>query len=179
MPVVRSHLSRLVKYYHLQAPGSSGVKVQQKIAGSVLVARPRAQGIYNERAILFAIQAQPLEVNRYHYHLWALPPTDMIQSHARVFLSRAGLADKVHSDSRQRNNAAMIEISLKRFEQIKSQQGSTAKVSMQIRLEHNNKYSVYDYEEVINAGDNSMHSLAVAFSQALDSIFTKFVTQLK
>jgi len=167
------------KYYHLQEANNSGVTAQSKISGSVLVMRPRARGIYNDRAMLFADKATSLEINRYHYHLWALPPAEMVQEHARLFLSKAAIADKVQSDSRKSDSTAQIEIDIRRFEHVRSSNGGAAKVSLRIRVERNNKIHVNDYEEVIDVSEANMHSVVVAFSKALDRVFTSFVKQLK
>ncbi|MCW8955582.1 MAG: hypothetical protein OQL09_01765, partial [Gammaproteobacteria bacterium] len=69
-PVPQDHFYRLPEV-KIDAEGSSVIDSLQLVSVT-------ANGLYNERNLLYVDASRPLEVNRYHYHYWLESPLTLI-----------------------------------------------------------------------------------------------------
>ena len=82
------------KYYRLTVtPGPTWT--QPLLRDAVFVAPLRAEGLYAERAMLYASVQRPRELLQYHYQFWSEPPALLLQEHLRASLGASHLAAQV------------------------------------------------------------------------------------
>lgn len=118
----------------------------------------RAEGIYNERALLFVEQVQPLEVNRYNYHFWAQTPAALVQTYLQGCLNNSNEA-KAHAASQP---AVQITPVIHAFERVMDKGRAQAVVKLQI----NNR----EYESTIVADSMDMHATVAAYGKAMQQV---------
>lgn len=167
-------------FYHLPDATTSPGCDAQRALGPAMVAVPplAAEGIYQQRAILFASDKQPTQLHQYHYHLWAAAPPLLLQQHAIDFWLRHG-ADNANLARRHDPSAAsVIEGRILRFEQ---KLGARNEVSIKLELERRGagvpRY-VHVYEAVEPFTDASVSASVNAFGVAVDRILGQFCTDL-
>ena len=120
---------------------------------AVEVKSVRTEGIYNERALLFVEQAQPLEVNRYNYHFWAQTPASLVQNYLQGCLSNSNAA-----------NQSVVQITpvIYAFERVIDKGQAQAVVKLQI----NN----HEYASSVVADSMDMHATVIAFGKAMQQV---------
>jgi len=165
------------KYYHFPEPVVDAKEAINRSIKSVLVRRPIVNGIYNERAILNSQLSKPLEINRYHYHLWVQSPSLTVQDSLVKYLSMSNVAEVVDRKNRIKDSV-IIDSRILRFEQIKSNVESYALVRLAFTVNKAGKFAIYEYEGKVKAKSLSMHSLVVAFGHAMDKVTAQLVNVL-
>lgn len=153
-------------------------KTLQPIATVVAVSTPDSDVLHRERSMLFSQADEPLKLQRYHYHHWTHVPARMIQDNLIDYLRTTGLAAQVVRYGELSRIDAEIGGQLRRFERVLG--GGHISVVVELELYYRGrsgqKVSVQNvYTQQINVVDDSMHSTAAAFSQALEKIYTDFV----
>jgi len=164
-------------YYHFPAPVEKGARAEKSSYSSILVRRPTASGIYNERSMLNVMADKPLEVNRYHYHFWSQYPSLMVQDNLVRFLTSSGVAEKVERKINGRKADVIINSLIKRFEQVKNASESFALVRIEFSVDIKGTRTSHEYEAKVKAGDTSIHSLAIAFGKALDAVMLELINK--
>lgn len=113
----------------------------------------RAEGIYNERALLFVEQSQPLEINRYNYHFWAQTPAALVQTYLQACLGNSGTTSQP---------AVQIIPAIHAFERVIDKGQAQAVIKLQI----NNR----EYAATIAADSMDMHATVAAYGKAMQQI---------
>jgi len=165
------------KYYHFPEPIVDVKKAGDKSIKSILIRRPIVNGIYNERAILNSRLSKPLEINRYHYHLWVQNPSLSVQDSLVKYLSQSEVAEVIDRKNRIKESV-IIGSRILRFEQIKSNTESYALVRIVFTVNKMGKSVIYEFEGKVKAENLTIHSLVVAFGQAMDKVTVRLVNVL-
>ena len=158
------------RFYRLPEPqvNAEGSAPTTKIrVGSFL-----AQGVYNERAILYIDEQYPLMVRRYHYHFWINSPADLVRDQLIAYLRKTETEKKITPE---------IEISgrVLRFERIISPQQIKVIAELEVTTRATTpgaKDVTRVYRAEVPATSDKMNDTAVAFGKALDEIFGKVVS---
>ena len=158
------------RFYRLPTPqvNAEGSAPTTKIrVGSFL-----AQGVYNERAILYIDEQYPLMVRRYHYHFWINSPADLVRDQLIAYLRKTETEKKITPE---------IEISgrVLRFERIISPQQIKVIAVLEVSTRATTpgaKDVTRVYIAEVPATSDKMNDTAVAFGRALDKIFVKVVS---
>ena len=147
----------------------------------VAVAALKSDALHRERAILYSDAKQPLHVQRYNYHHWSQVPNTLIQEHLIDYLRKARFSPQVVRYGEVVKIDARITGYIKRFERIID----SGEVKVQVRLElqfetfgdkRRHYQWIYTVEQA--ASDRSMDATVEAFSQALESVYQQFLTDL-
>lgn len=118
----------------------------------------QADGIYNERALLFVEQSRPLEVNRYNYHFWAQTPSALVQGWLQACLNNP------HAAQAHKNGQTVIPINtvVRGFERVITNGQADVVVKLQINL--------HEYEMKVPAASMDMHDTVSAFGKAMQQV---------
>lgn len=138
----------------------------------------RAEGIYNERALLYSESKNGHELQQYHYHFWALPPAVMLREHLIEYLRQADSAPLVINDYRNRDGLG-ISGRLLGFEKIIAESNTTVWVSIELRLDtpdHDTPRLLKRYTASREVDNNSIAAMVAAINQAVNGIFEEFIS---
>jgi len=166
------------RYYHLPVPDTKSVSSDKALYKSILVRRPVVSGIYNERAILNVMATRPLELHRYHYHMWSQAPAMLVHDNVARFMRVSGVASTVSRQGSGSKADLIISSRILRFEQIKLATESHALVHMEFSIHSNGKTLLREYEAKVKAASTDIHALVEAFGSALDQVNIKLLKTL-
>jgi len=153
---------------------------------SHLVIRPvQANGLYHERTMLYAEQSQPLQLQRYHYHLWAEKPAELIGKALYQGLHSSGLAAEISRELLQPEQAVYIDTRIEQFERLILDDGMADGVKVQVALQftvrgtaHSDADWVKTYTAEVSPSGQRMHDSVEAFGRALQQIMQQLVADL-
>jgi len=161
-PVPENH------FYQLSAPQVK--KNPLTATKSILVHRPSASGIYNERSMLYVEQRKPLAIKRYHYHLWVRPPAILVRDYLVAYLRDSGTFTKVLTRKTTAGSIAELNIYIQHFEHILDGARTRVVIEFGVTIVQQEKQLIKTFRVEQLAGDQSVHAAARAFSQALDKV---------
>ena len=145
----------------------------------IAIKKVHAYGLYNERALLYSHADKPLQIKRYHYHHWVVPPTQLVQQSLKDYLGQSNIADDVVVQAISPNDALRVSAELLAFERVIKQAEQFVRVEIEFEVRNSNrKYKTYKYSEIIKTSKNTLHSTAEAYGKALGKIYQKFVMAL-
>jgi ABC-type uncharacterized transport system auxiliary subunit len=149
---------------------------------SHLVIRPvQASGLYHERAMLYVEQPRPLQLQRYHYHLWAEKPAELISRALYQGLYSSGIAADVSQGLLQPEQALYIDTRIEQFERLMLADGVKVQVALQFAVrDRDNKGQdlLKTYRVEVSPSSQQMHDSAAAFGEALQQIMQQLVADL-
>ena len=172
-PVPVDHFYRLDLQHQ---PAASGLITE----GTIYVSGFRAEGIYNERAILFSEDNNRV-LKQYHYHFWSSPPPDMLRSYLVDYLRRAGSANLVVNDF-SLNEGLRVSGLIQGFEKRISNDQVTVHVAVEMRADRiGNEQPLLLRQYVVdeNIGSNLIDEIVAGFNTAVDKAFDSFLSDLK
>lgn len=146
--------------------------------GSLEIARFNAKSLYNERAILYANEGQPLKLKQYHYHYWTDSPAQMVQDSFATIFAKAGLADNVSVSSPRIEYEYSVSGNVLRFERITGGGSDKALISLSLALTKrgNGKPLILKtYTQEVSSESGSLYSSIEAFNAAITSISDEFI----
>lgn len=155
---------------------------------SQLVIRPvQASGLYHERAMLYAEQSQPLQLQRYHYHLWAEKPAELVGRALYQGLHSSGIAAQVSQGLLQPEQAIFIDTRIDQFERLILEDGKAGRVQVALQFtvrgpvngsDNGNHDMVKTYSAEVAVSSLRMHDSAAAFGEALQQVLQHLVADL-
>lgn len=164
------------RFYTLKI--ATAEKIENKYK-RIAINKVYAYGIYNERALLYAKAELPLQIKRYHYHHWAMPPTQLIQDALKDYLSQSGVAKNVVVQAISSNADLRIVGKLLAFERVIQSEKQWVHVEMEFEVYRaNDQYRVFKYTKNKTTKKNTIHAAAEAYGVALTDIFKEFLVEL-
>lgn len=166
------------KYYRLLAAPAGTEKQTLNLSGELAVRPLRAEGLYNERAIIFTDEQQR-QLAQYHYHHWLYPPAQLIQEHLAERLRQAGIAPTVRLQEHGADIPNVISGRIVRFEKTNIPGQAKASVALELHFEKNGKMlwqKIYGASETVP--DNTMVAFSAAMEVALNRIYREFLGDL-
>ena len=160
-----------LRYYRLYAPVATS-PLPQRSGGDVCVLPLRAEGLYNERAILFSSDGQRL-LQQYHYQYWLYPPTQLVQDYLVEQWRQEESGRNVRAAERGGGCAWQVSGRILRFERVLA--GNKAVVQLELSLEKGGLTlwrQTYAAEE--SQSENSISAFVVATENALRRIAVNF-----
>lgn len=146
---------------------------------SHLVIRPvQASGLYHERAMLYAEQSQPLQLQRYHYHLWAEKPAELTGRALYQGLHSSGIAAEVSRGLLKPGQAVVIDTRIEQFERLILDDGVKVQVALQFTVrgaDASDPIRVRTYSAEVSLPGLRMHDSAEAYGAALQQIMRQLV----
>jgi cholesterol transport system auxiliary component len=169
---------------HYRLPPSSQVPV----LAAPVTARPivvdvfMADGLQNQQAMLYAVDAAGTQLRSYHYQLWAVPPGRMLQRRLIDTLREAGAAgmvvDRLPAGATQMRVRGLIT----HFERMPDGSGSSASVGLQLRVEvpeRGDPWLLREYRVVEPAAGASIEAYVEAMARAVDRAYADFLGDLE
>lgn len=138
-----------------------------------------AEGIYNERAILYVQDDSPLEVRRYHYHYWLNTPAKLIHEQLKNYLLTSGISRQL-VDRHMGDHQLELDVRLKNFERLTGS-ANRVLVSLEVIMRwpgQNKPAMTKTYRQELPVG-SSMHDTASGFGQVLSSLFARILADLQ
>ncbi len=169
------------KYYRLtvlSSPSGSPVLLGDKL----YVAALRADGLYAERAMLFASAQQPRELQQYHYQHWSEPPALLLQEHMRASLESMAVAPLVSDAALGQGVNYLLNGKILRLERLSGNAQGTAQVALRLTLQRKIPFALlldrtYSAEEPL--AQDSQNAYVAATEIALQRIYARFRADLQ
>ena len=168
-------------YFHLSKPKALPVSDTRAFNTPIVVNLFAADGLYADRALIYALDPEGSELRQYHYQLWTDPPTRSLQRRLLIELRDAAIAPLVTDELAASQAALRIGGSILRFERVPAVGGGYfASVVLRLRVDRPDGTPQLDeiYHADVAATDQRLGSTAVALASAVDQIFSEFHADL-
>ncbi|MDH5472624.1 MAG: ABC-type transport auxiliary lipoprotein family protein [Gammaproteobacteria bacterium] len=157
-------------FYRLAVAGADS-SFAQPLYKNIYIRPVMADGIYNERAMLYVEDDSPLEVRRYHYHYWITTPARLVQEEFRSYLLSTGITRQLLSQQ-PGEPELVLAIQLVKFERLVGNgQRVLVALDMDIHQAGQSEAILHKTYRAELPADTTMHDTAAAFGQALGTVF--------
>ncbi|WJW74624.1 ABC-type transport auxiliary lipoprotein family protein [Thiohalobacter sp. IOR34] len=170
------------RFYRLAERPPARVLATPLLHGELAVAPFRGPALYRERALLFTAAAQPLQLQRHHYHHWIDSPPRLLQARLVQYLDASRLASRVVTESAATRPRYRLQGSIEAFEQLTG--GSTPGVRVGLRLVLRDAASGrvllderFQRRSEVPSGAG-IYASVEAFQSAVDAIYADWVERL-
>jgi len=138
-----------------------------------------AEGLYNDRAVLYSNDEHASELQQHHYYFWYTSPPHMLRDYLVQMLRDADVAPVIVDAGA--GGHPRISGKLMEFERRNTREGSTVNVALELRLyNHASELPLllrqYRASETIN--DKDMTAVVAGFNTAVDRIYREFLVDL-
>lgn len=162
------------KFYRLDPIIGESVSAK-KGCGTILVGRLGSRGFAGGRAIVFRNKVDPLQVQRYNYHLWSEPPASMIQDGVAQSLRASGIAEYVITPAERASTEWIVSGVLVRMDHFPESEPPYVELELEIGVVSTaNRQTVFfkTYRETEAAVSNSIVDAVKAFNSVFQRILT-------
>lgn len=169
-------------FYRLPAPQQVATIARSQLKGGLLIASLSADPLHQDRAMIFATDAQGLRLQAYNYHQWVDTLPQLVREYMVAYLQQSGLADWVSGSERTANGAYEIHGRLQRFERLGSDAEPRLVVALRLWLRHGDAAQPmlrksYQAEVAMQGGEPG--DMARAGQLALARILKDFVADVR
>jgi ABC-type uncharacterized transport system auxiliary subunit len=168
-------------YFRMSGAKALPRSEKQVFVNPIVVGLFDANGLYADRALVYALDAQADELRQYHYQLWTDPPTRLLQRRLQIELRDAAIAPLVIDSLAASQAAHRISGEILRFERVPTVEGGyIGSVVLKIRVDRPDGTPQVDeiYHADVAASDARLMSSANALFEAVDEIFAEFHADL-
>jgi len=172
-PVPQDHFYRLT-------PSAAAVEKRRLTEEPIYVSGFFAEGLYNDRALLFTTDTQGSEVQQHHYAFWYTSPPRLLRDYLVQYLRNADVSPLIMGDT---GTSEKLRISGRVIEFVRHQASSesTADVTLELRMEtadHELPLLLRQYRASVDINGTEMSAVITAFNQAVDRIYGEFLVDL-
>ncbi len=163
-------------YYRL--PELKDVNTDEKRVSSISVITFQAEGLYQERAILYT--EDEIELKQYHYHHWTDSPTRLLQERLAERLRLSRISNLV-LNTFEGNSELIIKGQIKAFERLQQKGSESVYVKLLLKVNSNTKHAPIlhkEYVQTVVLPSNNIANAIKAFAEAVDLIFSDFYDDL-
>jgi ABC-type uncharacterized transport system auxiliary subunit len=162
-------------YYRLNAPADVALRAGGPMAGTVDVAPFRAEGLLNDRAIVYRTAADTFA--GYSYHFWWAAPGALLQQSLVDVLRRAKAFDIVATPELRLDRTYEIVGRVRRLEHTG---GAVAvEIELLLRVARSGAPLLFKtYTQDVRTADPSVPAAVAAFSAAVNAIWAAFLADL-
>lgn len=151
------------------------------LPGQLVVQIPRAEGIHNERALIYSRGPHHRELRQYHYRHWLAPPARLVQDYLVTFLRRGASASRVVRGYGDGYTDHRVSGDLLAFEQ--RLEGGRRAVMVDLELTvtppgEDRPALIRRYTENVDVVGETMTDTVRAFEKALNNVASGFATDL-
>ena len=167
-------------FYRLSITPSASVVRAEKLEGVVQVDRFGADGLFQDRAIVYAHSDTPNVLHQYRYHFWTEAPTRMLQNVTVQYLRSAHLADQIVTPEHRTDASFTLSGDIRKLEHIV---GNSSRVLVEIEygLRRNSDGSLVwlkDYRVSKVIADEHVSGATQAISQAMSEILSELIADI-
>jgi ABC-type uncharacterized transport system auxiliary subunit len=168
--------------YYRMSPVQSLPRAEKPVfVDPIVVGLFEANGLYADRALVYALGPQADELRQYHYQLWTDPPTRLLQRRLQFELRDAAIAPLVIDALPASQAAIRIRGEILRFERVPTVAGGyIASVVLGLRADRPDGTPQVNeiYHADVATQDASLNSAAKALFDATDQVFSQFHADL-
>lgn len=175
-----------IQYYTLSYDQPEGAPCGEKAAGLPVVIHVKqlhASAPYNTNHIIYAPNRH--QRDRYAYHQWITPPSDMLTSLLARDIERTGISDTVVLMPSAKNVTHRIKGTIIEFYENDEPGDWEAVLSLRLSLTRSNpaartetRLFTKTYREVRPLDKNNPYALARAMSNAMESVSERFIDDI-
>lgn len=168
-------------YYRMSAAQALPRAQTPVFVNPIVVGLFEANGLYADRALVYALEPQARELRQYHYQLWTDPPTRLLQRRLETELREAGIAPLVIDALPASQAAIRVSGEILRFERVPASAGGyIASVVLRLRADRPDGTPQVNevYHADVEAAGNDLGATADALFGAVDRIFALFHADL-
>ena len=168
-------------YFRMPPPARLPVSAEQVFDVPIVVGLLAADGLYADRALIYALDPDARELRQYHYQLWTDPPTRLLQRRLLVELRESAIAPLVIDELAASQAALRISGVILRFERVpRPEGGHMAAVAIKLRADRPDGSPFIDevYRADAIADDHRLVATTDALAAAVDMIFAEFHADL-
>lgn len=152
-----------------------------KSALPIVVEPYRANGVYNDQAILYSNDTDG-RIKAYHYQLWEEAPSTLLQQRLIKELRARHAADLVANRLSAAMPALRIGGQIDQFERVSAASGWMARVKLELRVESGAQSApilLRAYQAEVAAENDSIEASVRAFAAAIDQCHAAFWADLQ
>ena len=168
-------------YFRLSRPQELPRSASEVFDVPVVVGLFAADGLYADRALVYALDPDARELRQYHYQLWTDPPTRILQRRLLFALRQAEVAPLVIDELAASQAAVRISGVILRFERVPTVDGGfIASVVLKLRADRVDGTPYFDevYRAEVAADGKALSASVDALGRAVDRIFAEFHADL-
>jgi len=168
-------------YYRLTLPATdsgSGYMTQEPLH----INNFTAEGLFNERALLFTGDDNRQELKQYRYHFWATSPPHMLRDALVRYLRSENAAPTVVADTIIHHNSLRISGRVTDFVEIRQGDQAISSVGIELRVDefnNNTPLLVKDYTSMVQVDGNTMGEIVLAYNSAVGKIYAEFLKDFR
>ena len=166
-------------HYYRLTPLSGSMEKRRLTENPIYVEIFLAEGLYNDRAMLYSNDQHVSDLQQHHYYFWYTSPPRMLRDYLIEILRNADVSPVI-MDNRTGEDLR-ISGKLMEFERRQTRAGSTVNVALELRLYNHDAdlpllLRKYQTSETIN--DKNMQAVVSGFNTAVDRIYSEFLEEL-
>jgi ABC-type uncharacterized transport system auxiliary subunit len=162
-------------HYRLAPATEIAPRVGGPLAGTVDVPPFRADGLLNERAIVYREGGN--SIAGYSYHYWWASPSTLLQQSLIDNLRRAAAFEIVATPELRLNRTYEVVGRIRKLEHTGS--GVSVEIELLLRVARSGVPLVFkSYTQDVAAADSSVPAAVTAFSTAINKIWASFITDI-
>ena len=168
------------RFHRLNVGAPSKIYEDPRLDGTVEVERFEADGVLQDRAIVFVEHDNHNVLHQYQYQLWSDPPTRMLQEATVGYLRDAHLAKQVVTTGLRIEPSYTLTADVKRLEHVIGNSSSVV-VELEYRLRDYRRGDlvwVKTYKVTKPAQDTSVAAATDAMGEAVDEILSNLTADL-
>jgi ABC-type uncharacterized transport system auxiliary subunit len=168
------------RFYRLSPDLGEMRQTARPLSGGVVVDQPEADGLLAERAIAYVSPDAPSTLQTFSYHLWAMPPAEMLQDlFVRCLRAGAVAVEVVTPDLRVATRYTL----LSRLQRMELQTGPSRQVvlSLDVGLRDDKKKTLVIWQTFAAQAvpeNPSVDAAAAAFGVAFSQICGRLIARL-
>ena len=167
-------------FYRLTLP-VQGVEKHRLTERVIHVGYFVAEGLYNERALLYTDDQNGRRLLQHHYHFWLTSPPRLLREYLVEFLRESDSASMIITDSSSDETGYKISGKVLGFEIQTTGELATANVNLELKVNAGGEdlprfIKQYRLEENING--SSMTDTVAGFNSAVNKIYREFTSDI-
>ena len=172
-PVPNDHFYRLTI-------SSASMDKRRLTDGPIYIESFFAEGLYNDRALLFSNDEHASDLQQHHYYYWYTSPPRLLHDYLVQFMRNADVSPLIVDESGMRGNLR-ITGKVVEFERRQTTAGTTANVALELRLDNpdgNLPLLLRQYRASVDITGKDMAAVITGFNIAVDRIYREFLEDL-
>jgi len=168
------------KFYRLTLPAQDMEKLRVT-EGVIHVGNFIAEGLYNERALLYTDDQHGMRLLQHHYHFWLTSPPRLLREYLVEFLRESNSAPMVITDS-SKGEGYRISGKVLEFEIQTIGDKSSANVGLELRVDVGGEdlpRYIKHYQLKEDISGNSMTDTVASFNTAVNKIYSEFTAEIR
>ena len=167
------------RFYKLSTPQ---IVNQSPVTEDIIYVGPfLAEGLYNERALLYTGDSGDTELQQHHYHFWVTSPPRLLQSQLVSYLRSVNSSSMITTEPGSGEKVSIFG-RVKAFEKISSGEQARANVVLELRVQLQDKATpvlLKEYSILEDIKGNTVPDVVAAFDRAVMKVYSDFLGELQ